>query len=146
MIGLVGRGAMETRVRAILVIPIGKQLKLSAEGLAAKWHEDDARTLALQAQDESLDNRDAAVLANGTESGCDAFEIAPAFEHVTPELLALVADHVFRCGACLMNRVFEEVLNRSGRGIVPECLKAHHASGAVVNDDRQPPTKWPALR
>ena len=79
----------------MLIEPDFKELKLPAERFAAEGYEDNARAFILQAQDEPLDNRDTAVLTNGAETGRDAFEIAPAFERVTPELLALVADEVF---------------------------------------------------
>jgi len=85
------------------------------------------------------------VLANGTEAGCDPVVIAPALERITPELLALVTDDVFRDGTCVADGAFEDALNGFGRGIVLECCEAHHTSGVVVDDHRHPPTKRPAL-
>jgi hypothetical protein len=132
-------------VRAILVEPFGKPVKFLAKRFPMKWHENDARAFVLQAQDESLDYRDTAVLANGAEAGRDSFTVTPGLERITPELLALVTDEVFRCGACLMNGAFEEVRNRYGCGIVPEGCNAHYASRVVVDDHRQPPAERPAL-
>ena len=115
------------------------------ERLAAKWHENDARTFVLETQDESFNERDTPVLANGAEAGCDPVVITPLLEHAAPELLALVADDVFRCGTGGMNGAFEKAQHRDGCGIVSECFNAHHASGVVVDDHRHPPTKRPAL-
>jgi len=67
------------------------------------------RTAVLERQDESFNERDTAVLANGTEAGCDPVAIIPILEHAAPELLALVADDVFRGGAGGVNGAFEEV-------------------------------------
>ena len=94
------------------------------ERLAAKWHENDARTAVLERQDESFNDRDTAVLANGTEAGCDSVAITPILEHAAPELLALVADDVFRCGTGGVNGAFEKVRNRDGCGIVSEGFNA----------------------
>ena len=68
------------------------------------------------------------MLANSTEAGCDPVEITPILEHAAPELLALVADDIFRSGIGGVNGVFEEVRNRYGGGIVPENFNAYHAS------------------
>jgi hypothetical protein len=78
----------------------------------AKWHEYDARTCVLEAQDESFDYRDAPVLAHGTEPGLDMMPVTPGLERVAPELLALIGDEILRCDACLANGTFEKVLNR----------------------------------
>jgi hypothetical protein len=79
------------------------------------------------------------VLANGAEAGCYPLAITPILEHAAPELLALVADNVFDNGA------FEEGLNRYRCGIIPEYRKTHSASGVVINDNRHPLAKRPAL-
>jgi len=83
------------------------------ERVRAKWWENDARTFILECQDESFNECDTPVLANGTEAGCDPLVITPALERVTPELLALVADDVFRGGTCGVDRTLEKMLNRS---------------------------------
>ena len=85
------------------------QGQLSAKRLAMKRYTDDARALVLQAQDESFDDCNTPVLANGAEAGRDSFVITPILEHPTPELLALVADDVFRGDTGVVNGAFEEV-------------------------------------
>ncbi len=49
------------------------------------------------------------MLADGAEAGCDPLAIAPILEHAAPELLALVADDVFRGDTGGVNGAFEEV-------------------------------------
>jgi hypothetical protein len=112
MIDLIGRAAMQARVRPVFSIPVGKQPKLLSEGLAAKWYEDDACAFILERQDEPLDDGDTAVLANCTEAWCDASAITPGLEQIAPELLALVADDVFKRGSGVIDDAFEEALSR----------------------------------
>ena len=128
------RLAMERRVRPMLVKPDFKEPKLPMERFPAKWHEDDPRAFVLEAQDEPFNERDTPMLADGAEAGCDPLAIAPVLEHAAPELLALVADDIFRSGTGGMNGAFEEVRNRYGCGIVPEGFNAHHTSRVVVDD------------
>jgi hypothetical protein len=85
------------------------------------------------------------VLANRAEAGRDPLAITPGLERIAPELLAFIADDVFRGGTGGVNGAFELVRNRYGCGIGPECFNAHHASRVVVDDHRHPPTKRPAL-
>ena len=109
MVDLMRRLAIERRVRATLIVPVRKKRKLPVEYLAAKWHEDPASAFVLETQDESFNERDTPVLANGAEAGCDPFAITPILEHAAPELLALVADDVFRGDTGGVNGAFEEV-------------------------------------
>ena len=85
------------------------------------------------------------MLANGAETGRDPLAITPGLECIAPELLALVADNVFWRSTCVDNGAFEVGLNRYRCGILPEYRKAHSASGVVINDNRHPPAKRPAL-
>jgi hypothetical protein len=113
------------------------------ERFRAKWHQNHACTFVLQAQDESFNERDTPMLANGAEAGCDPLAITPILEHAAPELLALVANDVFRGGTGGVNGAFEEARNRYGCGIVPEGFNAHYASRVLVDDHCHPPAKRP---
>ena len=53
---------------------------------------------------------------SGPRPGCDPVAITPILEHAAPELLALVADDVFRGGTGGVNGTFEEVRHRYGWG------------------------------
>jgi len=126
-----GRRPVRAEMRmAHLIEPFRKKRKPPVERLAAKWHQNDARTFILETQDESFNERDTPVLANGAEARCDSLAITPILEHAAPELLALVADDVFRGGTSGVNGAFEEVRNRYGRirgwvAVLPEFVKLH---------------------
>ena len=90
--------AIERRVRAATIVPTCIKRQLLEERIHEKWHENDPRTFVLQAQDESFYERDTPMLANGPEPRCDPLAITPILEHTAPELLALVADNIFRGG------------------------------------------------
>ena len=81
------------------------------ERVRAKWHQTDPRTAVLETQDESFNERDTSVLANGAEAGRDPLAITPGLERIAPELLALVADKVFWRGTRVDDGAFEEGLN-----------------------------------
>ena len=97
-------------MRAILIVPVYKIRQLLVESLLAKWDDNNACTPLLEAQDESFNERNTPVLADGAKAGCDPEAITPILEHVAPELLALVTDDVFRSSTCLYS-TFEEALN-----------------------------------
>ena len=65
----------------------------------------------LERQDESLDNGDAAVLADGSESQLDYKTLCPAFEGIAPELLAVIADDVLGSLAAVLHGLAEELAN-----------------------------------
>lgn len=146
MIDLIGCVALKTRMRPVFSIPVGKQARLLAEGLATKWYQDNACTFILERQDESLNQGNATVLANGAEAWCDPLAITPILEPVAPELRPLVANDVLGRGTGVVDGAFEEALNRQRRGIVLEDGNAHDTSGIVVDDHRHPPAERPALR
>ena len=138
--------AIERRVRATTIVPTCIKRQLLEERIHEKWHENDPGAFVLHAQDESFYERDTPMLANGAEPRCDPLVITPILEHTAPELLALVADNIFRGGTGSVNGTFKEVRNRYGCGIVPEGFNAHHASRVVIDDHCHPPAKRPALR
>ena len=105
--------AMKRGVGAIVIVPVRKTRQLLLERIRTKWHQNDTHAFVLERQDESLDERDAPVLANGAEAGCDVLTITPIFEHAAPELPALVADGVFRSATCFVHGAFEKTLDRS---------------------------------
>ena len=96
----------------MLIEPDFKEPKLPMERLPAKWHEADPRALVLAAQDEPFNERDTPMLADGAEAGCDPLAIAPVLEHAAPELLALVADDIFRGGTGGVDGAFKEARHR----------------------------------
>ena len=95
------------------------------ERVRAKRHQNVARAFVLETQNESFNERDTPVLANGTKAGRDPKAITPILEPVAPELLALITDDVFRYSISGLNGTFEKVRNRYGCGIVSEGINTH---------------------
>ena len=83
------------------------------ESIRAKWHQNIAHAFVLKRQDQSLNECNTPVLANGSKAGCDPLVITPILEYATPELMALVADDRFRVSTSVVYGTFEKVLNRS---------------------------------
>ena len=81
------------------------------ERVWAQWHQNDAHALVLEHQDESFDERDTAMLANGAETRCDPLAITPVLESITPKLFALVAEDIVRVCTRATHGTFEKVLN-----------------------------------
>ena len=82
------------------------------ERVHAKWYENNARTFVLETQNESFNDRDTSVPANGAEARCGPLAFTPVLERVAPELLAFVADNIFGRGTSVDDGAFEEGLNR----------------------------------
>ena len=80
---------MERGVRATLIVPVRETSELLAERVRTKWHQNYAHAFVLERQDESLDERNTPVLADGAKARCDPVVVTPIFEQVAPELLAL---------------------------------------------------------
>jgi hypothetical protein len=65
---------VERRVRPVLVVSFGRELNLAAEGLGSERHPWQAVQQALDRQDQSLNHRNATMLADGSVAGwLDAF-------------------------------------------------------------------------
>jgi hypothetical protein len=82
-------------VRSVPVVPIREERQLTAEISFLDWHQNHIHTLAFQASYESLDYRDASLFPHSAKAGQNSLLLAPVLETLAPELLSLVADHVF---------------------------------------------------
>ena len=86
-VDLVGGSRGERLVRTIGVVPVPPERQLRDEvGAAERNEHETSRALALQGAHQPLDDRDAAVLADGTEAVLDAAAAAPALEALRGEL------------------------------------------------------------
>ena len=90
---------MKLLVRAVLVVPGRVGPELALHGAEPEWNQDASGALGLQRADDSLDDRDAPLLADGTEPREDAVPPAPFTEDRAVELLALVGDDVPRASS-----------------------------------------------
>lgn len=86
-----------------MIIPSRKTRYLQVERVRAKWHQNDAHAFVLESQDESFEECNTPVLANGAEVGCDPLAITPILVYAAPELLARVEDDVFGVGTCVVD-------------------------------------------
>lgn len=99
-VGFLGRFAAEGGVRTGLVVPAKERVEFTPQVLPAQGDCDAAEAFVFERSDESLDDGDAAVLADGAEARPDAVASAPGLEPRAPELTALVGDDVSRRLAC----------------------------------------------
>ena len=77
------------------VVPIKKEFQLPLQVIAAKRNDLSARAAILHRQDKTLDDGDAAVLANSSESWRDLMMSAPrVITFVFPKLTAFVGDQI----------------------------------------------------
>ena len=111
MIGLLRRLAIERRMGATVIVPIRKTAQFKLESVRTKRYQNNTCAFVLERQDESFDERDTAMLANGAEARCDPLAITPVLEGITPKLFALVADDIVRVCTRAIHGTFEKVLN-----------------------------------
>ena len=95
-INLVGRGTLQCRVRAIPIVPETNELELTIAGAAQERYPRHSAHGLFQRADETLDDRNAPLLADGAEALTNAVTAAPASEAGARKLPALVSDQVFR--------------------------------------------------
>ncbi len=145
VIDLVWGSARESGMRSVPVVPVDVQQQLMLEGCEAEGDEDRPRTLVLHRADESLEDPEAAVLADGTEPLLDATMPTPRAELVGGELRALIGDEVPGPAACLSGSAVEELHGCKGRRLALEDHDAHHAAGEMIDDHGNPPAEGPAL-
>ncbi len=95
-INLIRCPAIESHVRAILVIPFQKGCEFTTESPLGLWNQDPASAFILESPDDALHDGNAAVLAHGAKPEPDFLAPTPVFEPLTPEDLVLVADKIVR--------------------------------------------------
>ncbi len=108
---LIGRLTVERVVRAVLVVPLENQFDFPLELRLVLGYRDH-RQKFFGGPMKTLDDGNAAVPADGTESRKDAHRFAPLLEVFALELRALIDDQVFRTGSFLAKDAVE------GRGYV----------------------------
>ena len=145
-VGFIRRSAAQGRVRPMLVEPGDPLIGVSAERTLPQRHDDPPEALVFESADEPLDDRDAAVLADGTETRADLASLAPSLEPFAPELRALVADDVLGRSPGLANGLGKEGDDLLTVRRLAEDGDTHDAPGEVVHNDGQPPAEGPALR
>lgn len=131
----------------MFVVPVEKRSELSAKILSSQWHDRrPTEEIRLKREDESLDDRNAAVLTDGAVAGLDVPVATPLAKAWIVELRAAVADQVFRFGANGLNRPTQQGAHGGGGRLLRERGHAHGATRKMIDDDGSPPTERPTLR
>jgi len=144
VVDFVRRPAIQKSVRTLFIEPFREEGQLSPEVSASRGHGDHASAFVLQSSDEPLDHRDTAVFSDGAEARLDARGLAPVLERRAPELATLVGHDVSRF-AVLPYRPVEESLHCPGGRLRSVDHQSHDSPGVVVDNDRDPPARWPHL-
>ena len=145
-VDLVRRTGAETRVRPLRVEPGDVVVELAAERGSCQWNDrQQARALVLHRLDESLDDREASVLADGAEALLDAVTSAPGSELGRGELRAMVGDDVAGPAADGTTDASQPSRHLPGRRFLLKACGPDSSPREVIDDDGDPPTERPAL-
>ena len=133
-------------MRAECVVPLDVYRQFPPH--IAKPHRNDhgSDALGLQGADETFDDRDAPISADGPEARPDAAASAPTAESATIELRAAIGDQVPRGLADGTNGPAEERPHLFGGGRAEEDGESDGASGEMVERDGDPVAEGPDLR
>ena len=95
-VDFVGRPAFKRRVRTMFVVPVGVRENLAAEFVTAQRDEDSSSIFILDRSDQTFNDGDAAVFADGAIARrLDAFAFDPPPERVAVEDAVPVTDDIF---------------------------------------------------
>ena len=86
-------------MRTQSVVPMKKELQFALQTITAKRNDEFASAVIFHGQNETLNDSDAAVLANGSKSRRNLMRLAPSMiTFVFPKLRAFVGDQILgRC-------------------------------------------------
>ncbi len=141
---LIRRGAAKRPVGPVLVIPEEVSIELAFDERDGQGKDDEAEALVLHAEDEALDDGDAAGLSHGSEARPNAVRRAPG-PVLLLELRALVGDRVAGSPAALLDRAVEDGDHLGGAGLLGEDAAGDYPAGEVVEHDSDPGAEGPAL-
>src|SRR5271166_1520213 len=142
---LVGRGASQSCVRSVAIVPVAEQAELSDKGSVSQGNQrQQAHALGLERADEALDHRDAPLLANGAETLADVAALAPAPQTTADELRPLIAHQVLGRLTATGDSGFQQGGDLLRRWLRLVQGDAHDPSRVVIHDHCQPPAKRPA--
>ena len=146
-VDLIGGSGAERFVRAFAIVPVTPHRQFMSEGYTSKRYSDElSGALGLQGSNQPLNHGDASVPPNRPEPLADAVAPTPPPEGLGDELLAFVGDHVRGGNAGVRDDTIQGTLNSFRRRLFREDGNAHHPSGEVIDDDREPPAEGPTLR
>lgn len=128
-------------------MPIDVRENFAAEFGTAQRDEDSSSAFILDRPDQTFDNGNAAVFADGAVSRrLDALAFHPASEWVAVENAVPITDDVFWRRVRATYRPSQDSAYGATVRTVGKNANAHDAAREMIHDDRQPPTKRPTLR
>jgi len=146
-IHLVRRPAAERHMWPLFVVPIDRQADFAAEGALVQGHQRQTTQQHLERKDQSLDDRQAPVLADRPISWrSDPFTPAPMLEGVAVKLRPMVADDVAGCLAGCGDGLAEHPAHFSRGWFLEEHGVTHNPAGEMILGQGQPPGKRPTSR
>ncbi len=146
-VDFVGCARSEARVRPLGVVPGDVVVELAAERVSRQRNDrQQARALVLHRLDEPLDDGEAAVLADGAEALLDAATDAEGPELLRCELNAVIGDQVSGPTLDPSAHSAEEGRHVARGRLLLEPGGPDGSPREVIDNDGDPPTKWPALR
>ena len=131
----------------MLVVPRKDRGQLTSQLLPPQRDEWQFAQDLLGRQDHALDDRNAALLADGAKAWADAVTSAPlAVFLARPELRALVADQMAWRRTGVVNHPAEKHADLERVRLMIEDGKALDSAGEMIHDNGQPMAKGPSLR
>jgi len=110
-----GRFASKGTVWTVLIVPADKELQLFEQNLVFQRYQHGSRIVLFERQDKPLDDCNAAMLTNCSESRLDILMSAPPLETIVPKLRAFVTDYIFWTPADPGNASPKEMTHLEGR-------------------------------
>ena len=100
---------------AVLIVPKDKELQVFNKGLSVRRHQRKRYVVLFERKDKPLNNGDAAMLSDRSESRADFVMPAPFLEIVIPELRTFIANNIFWIPADPGNTLSQEMAYLQGR-------------------------------
>jgi hypothetical protein len=137
--------AFQEIMRPMPVVPVDVEPELASKRVASVGDKQSTRALFLHRSDQSLDDGDAAVLADGAEALPDAPTPAPLPEPLVSELRPTVRDQMPRTSVRGAQRSSKSGSDHDRRRLLLEHSETHDPTRVVIDDHGDPPAERPAL-
>ena len=129
----------------VVSVPNEVGVELALDPDEREGHDDAPEALVLHRSNEALDDGDAAVLAERAVARADAVSSAPRAVRAL-KLHSLIGDDVLGDRSGVPDAAIEESADFVVGGLLFEDGPCDHVAGEVIDDDRDPGAKRPALR
>jgi hypothetical protein len=136
--------AFQEIMRPKPVVPVEVERELASKRVVSVGDKQSTRALFLHRSDQSLDDGDAAVLADGAEALPDVPTPAPLSEPLVSELRPTVRDQMPRASVRGAQGSSKNGSDRDRRRLLLEPSEAHDPARVVIDDYGDPPAERPA--